>query len=181
MQKKFAIPTTPTKKKKRTLPYLTEPVIKMREHISDFCKKYPKTALVFTKQNRPYVIARKYLNAEDILQIALISYLRYYEPQVHHLHIDNERRGALGNVQKAKVLLMGVSAGTSDMLLQKQGLPDFWLELKDGISKKAKPTENQKAFLDLQKSLGKFTGLAGTLFECVELIEDWEKVKICSK
>jgi len=175
MQQKFA-PTIPkAKTKKRTLPYLTEPVKKMLAHLNEFYRSYPKTALAFTKQNREYVIARKYLHAEDLLQIAFLSYLKYYEPSVLHFHIDNERRGKLGNVQRCKVVLMGISAGVSDLLLQKEGLPDFWLELKDGVSKKAKPSENQKKFLSLQKSLGNFTGLAGNLFECVSLLEEWKK------
>jgi hypothetical protein len=174
MQQKFTVATPTKTKKKKVLPYLTEPVQKMRQHLGEFYKLYPKTAQVFSKSNRAYAIAWKYLNTEDLLQIAFISYLVHYHPEIHHRHIDNERRGKLGNVQKAKVMLMGVSSGVSDMLLQCQGLPDAWIELK---VKPNRPTQAQKDFLALQESLGKFTGVAYNMHDCSQLVKEWKELK----
>lgn len=176
MRAKFTKPATikataKAAKVKKAPPYLTEPVIKMREHIGEFCRKYPKVGFVFnTKTNTPYRIAYKYLHAEDLLQLAFLSFLQHYYKGVNHYHIDNERRGKLGNVQKAKVMLMGVSAGMSDLLLQSPELPDAWIELK---VKPNRPTDAQLAFLELQESFGKFTGIAYDLWDCETFMKNW--------
>lgn len=153
-------------KKKRPSPGSTDAARKMREEIGRFCMTYPKVSAVFGSP--AYKRVAKYLGAEDLFQISYCAWLRAYHPSVSIMHPPNE--GRRGNTERIKIQLMGVLPGASDLLLQQIGQPDFWQELK---RKPNRPTDQQLAFLALQRSLGKRAEVAYTLFEAVEQFSAW--------
>lgn len=168
---RFAKPAAEQKgkaKKQKTLPYQTEAVQKMRQHIGEFCRKWPRAGTVLNTKNPYYRKGWKYFHAEELMQIVFCNWLKEYCPEVQACHFKNE--GKAGHVEQARKALMGVRSGAVDLLLQKEGCRDCWLELK---VKGNKPTPNQVAFLEFQARLGSFTGVPYTLFEAAGMVVEW--------
>jgi len=158
---------TPTKTA-RKLPIESASTKKMRAEIQSFCKDWPLVALTFQDSNKYYNIGKRYFQAEELFQIAVVSYLQGYRKDVTFFHPKNESKG--GFVEQARKKLMGVTAGTIDLFLRKKGLPPFWLELK---RKPNKPTKEQIDFMGAMERHGDFTGVAYDLEGVLDLIESW--------
>lgn len=159
--------TTPKKKGKK-FPYESPGVKKMREHIAQFAQRYPKILQYFSNVNPHYRKAWKYFYQEDLFQIAVCAWLREYFKGVEILHPKNE--GKARHVEQAKKVLMGVEKGASDLLLQKEGLKDFWMELK---VKPNSPTKDQKLFIEKQRNLGNMAEIAYNLQEVESMVKGW--------
>lgn len=159
-------------KKIKLLPYQTEAVQKMRTHIGEFCRKWPRAGSVFNMKNPYYKKGWKYFHAEEIFQIAFCNFLKEYHPGVEVCHFKNE--GRAGHVEQARKALMGVRSGAVDLLLQKEGHRDCWLELK---VRPNKPTPNQTAFLEFQARLGSYTGVPFDLFQAAGMVGEWLESK----
>ena len=120
-----------TIKVKKKLPHEGEAAKSAMKYINEVVPFFPKILKYYSVSNSQYLIARKYLNAEEIFQILCVAYIKEYCPTVLLVHIPNE--GRRGNVEQAKIGLMGVKTGASDLLLINKAKvlhPLFWAELK---------------------------------------------------
>lgn len=124
------------------------------EYCMKMALKYPKLSPFFnTSVNRDYAIAKNYMKPEDNYHYLTVSYIRAYTTPktVRVTHSPNE--GKRGNVEQAKLKMMGVSKGFADLqLIKTNGIlhPMFFAELKWNSA--ASP--EQVAFLDEMKQAG---------------------------
>lgn len=161
-------------KKPKKLPCESEASKDAMKYAAEMIQRYPRLVKYFKNDfGTPYSIARKYLNAEEIFQILCVGYLKEYCPDVVVMHSPNE--GKRGNVEKAKISLMGVKSGTSDLLLiypKKTLHPLFWAELKWDSS----TSKEQKQFLAHQIQAGHHAKVyKKSLIEFVTDVQEWLK------
>ena len=161
-------------KAKRKLPYESEASIEAMKYATIMIQRYPRLVKYFKNDfGSAYSIARKYLNAEEIFQILCVGYLKEYCADVIVMHSPNE--GKRGNVEQAKIKLMGVKSGTSDLLLiypKKVLHPLFWAELKYDSS----TSKEQKEFLENQIKAGHHAKVyKKNLVEFVNDVQEWLK------
>jgi hypothetical protein len=161
-------------KTKKKLPFEGEASKEAMKYASAMIQKYPRLVKYFKNDfGTPYSIARKYLNAEEIFQILCVGYMKEYCPDVVVMHSPNE--GKRGNVEKAKISLMGVKSGTSDLLFiypKKVLHPLFWAELKWDSS----VSKEQNEFLENQIKAGHHGKIyKKNLLEFVSDVQEWLK------
>ena len=160
-------------KAKRKLPYESEGSKEAMQHAREMMQKYPRLTAYFSTTNNQYAVAQKYLNAEEIFHILCVGYIKQYCKGVIVIHSPNE--GKRGHVEQAKIGLMGIRSGTSDLLLinyNKVLHPLFWAELKwrSAISK------DQIEFLDEQIKAGHHAAVyKRDLNKFIEDVQNWMK------
>lgn len=93
----------------------------------------------------------KYLGKEDMLQHAVINYVKYEYPKALIIHVPNE--GKRTKFMQYKVKYLGVVRGVPDVLIfnQNNKYTGLAIELKWGRNT---PTEHQMIFLEKLKQCG---------------------------
>lgn len=139
-------------KKARGLPCESETSKAATNYVLQQIRQYPRTAAYFQNANPYFRIARKYLNGEDVFHYFLVAYLKeYHADEVLIIHAPNE--GKRGNVETAKLQMMGVRSGACDLqLIHRTKIlhPTFWAELKWDAS----VSKEQKVFIEQMKAAG---------------------------
>ena len=165
-----------TNKATKILPYQKQTVIDTRTKINNWIGEYNLTKMLyfFSMSNTYYKVAYKYLEPEQIFHIFVYQFILHYHNQdVEVWHTENESKR--NHVQQAKSLLMGVTKGVPDLIIQRKGefaYPLLFIELK---IKGNYPTDEQKKFIENQLKMGNHAYIVYDFPYFLEVFKNWLK------
>lgn len=114
----------------------------------------------------------KYLGKEDMLQHAVMEYVRHQYPHALCVHVPNE--GKRSPFMQYKVKYLGIVSGVPDVLIfnPNDKFNGLAIELKWGRNK---PTENQKKFIDRLQRVNWCAEWVNTFQDAQNLIDKYFK------
>lgn len=113
---------------------------------------------------------------EDHLQAKLLAELTFaLLPDVHPYAIPNG--GFRLKSEASRLKRTGVRSGIADLVFIAPEWKTYWLELKDGTSSRAKPSDEQLGFAAKCKRNGHPYAVAYSVEEAMDFLRIWELLR----